>query len=614
MSVDNIDVDICNYNGNIDFQVYTEYINTNSYNLILRRLDKESGWDRPIDVLVVYKEVNISQPYKFDPSPLQEVKKLIIVNFPLKSTIQIKPIQTYKEPVYFNLERVSRKTFNTIFNSDIITLPTSLYAVGLVDNWAYIYGEDYNNMHMIELTINHILSVAVTYGSIRKFYFVICAHDGYLEENYIGNRTNPLLLGEDSCKHITRCVLKDNLTSYPVYYSNKYVLAMCNVVGTPYTLTVPDRYYFYLNHHNQYRSIHKGIPFKNKINKIVFGGRREYGSKYNFISRRDIEINQRQYFYSNAVPKDNIVAPDWINRDEMLQYKYLLDIDGNASTWDATAWKLNSNSVILKTESIWKQWFYNGFIPWVHYIPIANDFSDLQEKYKWCEEHQEECEKIVENAKNFFQNIYLYKNVVNHTLQVIHNIANIKSSFSIDNRNIYFISNSDVTFNKYHVNIFKDKPYKDMLQYVSNTLKDEDIIIFVNGEQIDMCNFSIESFYKEWKDFNKKIVFASETNLWPGDLEGLRGKLDSLAPAGCRNKYLQAGMFFAEAGELRKVLCECISESIDQAYFTKIYLLGKYSMSLDYWSKFVFSTYGYSREEILKEISTRMFMNYNGGR
>ena len=129
-----------------------------------------------------------------------------------------------------------------------------------------------------------------------------------------------------------------------------------------------------------------------------------------------------------------------------------------------------------------------------------------------------------------------------------------------------------------------------------------------------MCNFSIESFYKEWKDFNKKIVFASETNLWPGDLEGLSGKLDSLAPAGCRNKYLQAGMFFAEAGELRKVLCECISESIDQAYFTKIYLLGKYSMSLDYWSKFVFSTYGYSREEILKEISTRMFMNYNGGR
>jgi hypothetical protein len=612
MSVANIDADICNYNGNIDFQVYTEYISENIFTLVLRRLDKEVGWDRSIDVLVVYKDIYISQFYKFDPSDQQEARKTITLDFTIKKADAITPIETYKKPLEYYLERIDRKTFNKLFNTNIIILPTSLYAVGLIDKWAYIYGEDYSNMHMIELTINHILSVNSPY---RKFHFIICAHDGYLEENYYGSRVYPKLLEKESCKNISRCVLKDDLSSYPVYYNNKYVLAMCNMPGVAYTLTVPDRYYFYLNHHNQYRSIHKGVPFKNKINKIVFGSRREYGSKYNFINRRDIEINQREYFYSDAVSKDNIVAPNWIDRNEMLQYKYLLDIDGNASTWDATAWKLNSNSVILKTESVWKQWFYNGYFPWVHYVPVANDFSDLQEKYKWCEEHQEECEKIVENAKKLFQTAYQYSNVVNHTLQVIQNIVRIKPSFTIDNKNVYFISNDDVTFTKYHVNIIKDKSIKNIILDVSDVIKDEDIIIFINGKQVDMNIFNEEIFYKAWKEFNKKIIFASETNLWPGDLESYRSKLDALAPTGCRNKYLQTGVFFAEAGELRKIVNDCFSvEPVDQAYFTKVYLLGKYSIGLDYWSKFIFSTYGYSREEITRDSSTSMFINYNGGR
>ena len=103
----------------------------------------------------------------------------------------------------------------------------------------------------------------------------------------------------------------------------------------------------------------------------------------------------------------------------MIHYKYILDIDGNASTWDATAWKLNSGSVILKTDSNWIQWFYDDYKAWIHYVPIKDDFTDIQEKFKWCEENQEKCEIIIYNAKQLFQKIYRHHNVVKYTVALL---------------------------------------------------------------------------------------------------------------------------------------------------------------------------------------------------
>jgi len=32
--------------------------------------------------------------------------------------------------------------------------------------------------------------------------------------------------------------------------------------------------------------------------------------------------------------------------------------------------------------------------PWVHYIPLAQDFSDLEEKTRWCLVNLDKCEAI----------------------------------------------------------------------------------------------------------------------------------------------------------------------------------------------------------------------------
>jgi hypothetical protein len=86
---------------------------------------------------------------------------------------------------------------------------------------------------------------------------------------------------------------------------------------------------------------------------------------------------------------------------EMMQYKYILDIDGWSNTWDATVWKLYSGSVLLKVKSVFKQWYYDDLKEWIHYVPVENDFSDLNEKIEWCIHNNDKCIEITNNAKQF---------------------------------------------------------------------------------------------------------------------------------------------------------------------------------------------------------------------
>ncbi|MEI8365360.1 MAG: glycosyl transferase family 90 [Parachlamydiaceae bacterium] len=63
-----------------------------------------------------------------------------------------------------------------------------------------------------------------------------------------------------------------------------------------------------------------------------------------------------------------------------------------------------SNSVVLKQTSDNIQWYYLGIKPYEHYIPVANNFSDLIDKIKWAKEHDNEARQIALNGTQFVLN------------------------------------------------------------------------------------------------------------------------------------------------------------------------------------------------------------------
>jgi hypothetical protein len=406
-----------------DFSVDTVYVSPNKYEIIVRRLDLPEGWGITIKVLVYYEDNDTTQIYEVGRCDDHTEKRIIVeTDFPIfprdDPSAKLTPYKLTKIPLIYT---ISREDFNRVFDTDFVILPAQLYAVGIKHSKVYMYNEKYILYNEIIRSINHIVRVYFTYRDPNTpFYFAICAGDGYMEYHYPETRILPKKIQEDECRD--KDIIKlDDPQEYAVFNSKMpYILAQSYHTGTPNAIGIPDRHYFYCNLYQSFRSFHRGMRFQDKIAKVAYVARTSRGTEYNFTKRRDIKMNQREYFFSDAVSKKNVDCSQyWVFSRDLVKYKYILDIDGMASTWDATAWKMNAGSVLFKTDSGWRQWFYDDFLPWVHYIPVADDFSDLDEKFEWCESHEKECKIIVKNSIELFEKVYRFQNVVDYTLGVI---------------------------------------------------------------------------------------------------------------------------------------------------------------------------------------------------
>jgi hypothetical protein len=82
-------------------------------------------------------------------------------------------------------------------------------------------------------------------------------------------------------------------------------------------------------------------------------------------------------------------------------YKYQIDIDGNTNAWPGLFHKLLSGSPVLKIASRYgyRQWYYDKLRPWLNFVPIMSDMSDLVEKIKWLRAHDSVAQTIGENGR-----------------------------------------------------------------------------------------------------------------------------------------------------------------------------------------------------------------------
>jgi len=83
-----------------------------------------------------------------------------------------------------------------------------------------------------------------------------------------------------------------------------------------------------------------------------------------------------------------LVAGGW-RADEVaparsVRFRYLVDVDGNSSSWSRLRWLLRSGSLVLKQSSDFLQWYYAWLEPRRHYVPLAPDLGDLAEAVRWA--------------------------------------------------------------------------------------------------------------------------------------------------------------------------------------------------------------------------------------
>jgi hypothetical protein len=90
--------------------------------------------------------------------------------------------------------------------------------------------------------------------------------------------------------------------------------------------------------------------------------------------------------------------------EDFQKFKAVIDIDGNS--WSSRFFKLMCmNSVVLKVQPNHIDYFYHELQPWVHYLPVHGNLSNLMDMVSLAisadEEKQQQMQYIVKNANNW---------------------------------------------------------------------------------------------------------------------------------------------------------------------------------------------------------------------
>lgn len=108
-----------------------------------------------------------------------------------------------------------------------------------------------------------------------------------------------------------------------------------------------------------------------------------------------------------------------------LEYRYLLDVDGNLSTIGRLANLLHSNCLVFKQTTDNYQWYYKAMSAGKHYIPIKEDFSDLFEQFFLAEQDYPKTKKIVKKANEFALEMFSDENIYMYFAHVLQTYANL---------------------------------------------------------------------------------------------------------------------------------------------------------------------------------------------
>lgn len=167
-------------------------------------------------------------------------------------------------------------------------------------------------------------------------------------------------------------------------------------------------------HWSNYYNKPPDIPFDEKRNIIFWRGTTtgkvtNKGNRFDLVTKYYNKHPNIDVGFSNICQGKNSFTKyvkGSVSISEMLNYKYIISVEGNDKD-SGINWKLNSNSLILMPKPRITSWLMETtLVANFHYVLLKDDFSDLQEKYEWCEKNQDKCKEIIKNA-NYFMSQFL---------------------------------------------------------------------------------------------------------------------------------------------------------------------------------------------------------------
>lgn len=125
----------------------------------------------------------------------------------------------------------------------------------------------------------------------------------------------------------------------------------------------------------------------------------------------------------------------WVLLRDQVSFRYLMDIDGNCASCPRIQGFFHSNSVVFKQITNSMQWFYSCLMPYIHYVPVQEDLSDIFSQIEWAKNHDEECKQMSKNARILAEEVFSEERVYQYLYLLLINYAK-KQSMQYEKPNI----------------------------------------------------------------------------------------------------------------------------------------------------------------------------------
>lgn len=211
------------------------------------------------------------------------------------------------------------------------------------------------------------------------------------------------------------------------------LLISAKIRGTPYAVLVPDFRsigHWWISDIKHVKSRMDQFPWDKKKEFAIWRGTCNREERLNLCR---LSILYPQYLDAKFnLPMDNPqlekegLMGETVPWESFLECKYLPYVDGYMTAAPALQWRLLSNSVTFKPETDEIQWFSRVLEPYVHYVPLKTDLSDLIEKFDWAKLHDSECRQIAYESTQFALNNLMYEDVLLYLHAVLNRYASLQ--------------------------------------------------------------------------------------------------------------------------------------------------------------------------------------------
>ncbi len=147
-------------------------------------------------------------------------------------------------------------------------------------------------------------------------------------------------------------------------------------------------------------------PWEKRSNALFWRGRITDGQR----AIRGIGMSSREFLVALSKSHSDLINANvyqyrdptdhWSLADHLV-YKYQIAVDGMSACFPGYIWRLFSNSLVFKQNSGVRLWFEGNLKPWVHYVPVDIDLTDLMDKIQWAMTHDAEAKSIAANARRY---------------------------------------------------------------------------------------------------------------------------------------------------------------------------------------------------------------------